>query len=49
MALSEMEREHIRRTLEQVGGNQSRAARMLHIDRGTLARTIRAMRPREGE
>jgi two-component system NtrC family response regulator len=37
------EREHIRQTLEQVGGNRSRAARLLGIDRGTLARKLRAL------
>jgi DNA-binding NtrC family response regulator len=40
--LCEVEREHIRRILEQVGGNRSLAARLLGIDRGTLARKIRA-------
>jgi DNA-binding NtrC family response regulator len=39
--LSEVERGHIRRTLEQVGGNRSLAARLLGIDRGTLARKLR--------
>jgi two-component system NtrC family response regulator len=34
---------HIRETLEQVGGNRSRAARLLGIDRGTLARKLRSL------
>ncbi len=37
------EREHIRQTLEQVAGNRSRAARLLGIDRGTLARKISSL------
>jgi DNA-binding NtrC family response regulator len=37
------EREHIRLALENAGGNRSRAARMLGIDRGTLARKLRAL------
>jgi DNA-binding NtrC family response regulator len=37
------EREHIRQTLEHAAGNQSRAARLLGIDRGTLARKIRSL------
>jgi len=41
--LAEAEREHIRRALEQVRGNRSRAARLLGIDRGTLSRKLRAM------
>jgi DNA-binding NtrC family response regulator len=38
-----VEREHIRQALEHVGGNRSRAARLLGIDRGTLARKIRSL------
>jgi DNA-binding NtrC family response regulator len=37
------EREHIRQVLERAGGNRSLAARLLGIDRGTLARKLRAM------
>jgi DNA-binding NtrC family response regulator len=40
--LCEVERDHIRRILDQVGGNRSLAARLLGIDRGTLARKMRA-------
>jgi transcriptional regulator of acetoin/glycerol metabolism len=42
-ALRAIEGDHIRRTLEQAGGNRSRAARLLGIDRGTLARKLRAL------
>ncbi len=35
------EREHIRQMLERAGGNRSLAARLLGIDRGTLARKLR--------
>jgi DNA-binding NtrC family response regulator len=42
-SLAAAEREHIQRALEQAGGNRSRAAKLLGIDRGTLARKIRAM------
>jgi DNA-binding NtrC family response regulator len=37
------EREHIRQVLERTGGNRSLAARLLGIDRGTLARRLRAL------
>jgi DNA-binding NtrC family response regulator len=37
------EQEHIRQMLERAGGNRSLAARMLGIDRGTLARKLRAL------
>jgi two-component system NtrC family response regulator len=40
-SLERIEHEHILRTLEATGGNQSRAARLLGIDRGTLARKLR--------
>jgi DNA-binding NtrC family response regulator len=46
ITLSDVEHEHIVRTLEQVGGNRSRAARLLHIDRSTLARKIQSMKVR---
>jgi DNA-binding NtrC family response regulator len=39
--LAEVERAHIRRVLERVQGNRSLAARLLGIDRGTLARKLR--------
>jgi ActR/RegA family two-component response regulator len=47
MSLSEVEHEHIHRALEQVGGNRSRAARLLRIDRGTSTRKIQSMSPRD--
>jgi DNA-binding NtrC family response regulator len=40
-ALRTLEREHIVQTLGRVGGNRSQAARLLGIDRGTLARKLR--------
>ena len=42
--LRTVEEEHILRTLESMGGNRSRAARVLGIDRGTLARKLAAIR-----
>jgi DNA-binding NtrC family response regulator len=41
--LAHVEREHILETLKRVAGNRSRAARLLGIDRGTLARKLRAL------
>ena len=41
--LQAAEREHIRQMLERAGGNRSLAARLLGIDRGTLARKLRAL------
>jgi len=41
LSLRDMERRHIQEALERVGGNQSQAARLLGIDRGTLARKLR--------
>lgn len=38
--LAELEREHIRRTLNETGHNQSMAARMLNISRQQLVRKI---------
>jgi DNA-binding NtrC family response regulator len=49
VALDSVEREHIQRVLDLTLGNQSRAARLLRIDRGTLARRLRQLglrRPR---
>jgi DNA-binding NtrC family response regulator len=40
--LAQVERDHILETLRRAGGNQSLAARLLGIDRGTLARKMRA-------
>ncbi len=40
-SLEEVEREHITRVLEHVGGNVSQAARVLDIDRATLYNKIR--------
>ncbi len=40
-ALRDMERDYIMQALDRVGGNQSLAARLLGIDRGTLARKLR--------
>jgi DNA-binding NtrC family response regulator len=45
--LCEVERDHIRHILDQVGGNRSLAARLLGIDRGTLARKLGALRPKD--
>jgi DNA-binding NtrC family response regulator len=42
-ALRSVERDHILQTLERAGGNRSRAARLLGIDRGTLARKLRSL------
>lgn len=38
--LEQMERQHILRTLERVGGNRQRAARVLGIGRATLYRKL---------
>jgi len=43
VALCDVERAHVLRILEQARGNRSLAARLLGIDRGTLARKLRAM------
>jgi DNA-binding NtrC family response regulator len=40
-----LELRHIREVLERVSGNQSQAARILGIDRGTLARKLAAENP----
>jgi transcriptional regulator with PAS, ATPase and Fis domain len=42
--LSDMERDHIRRTLETVGGNKAAAARALDVNRKTLYRKLRQHR-----
>ena len=41
MPLSEVERDHIRRTVEACGGNRTEAARLLGIGRNTLLRKLR--------
>lgn len=41
--LRRVEREHILEVLEKADGNRSKAARLLGIDRGTLARKLRAL------
>ncbi|HEY2956518.1 MAG TPA: sigma-54 dependent transcriptional regulator [Candidatus Eisenbacteria bacterium] len=43
LALRDAERDLILRTLERAGGNRSLAARLLGIDRGTLARKLKAL------
>ncbi|HEY3216493.1 MAG TPA: sigma-54 dependent transcriptional regulator [Candidatus Eisenbacteria bacterium] len=40
-SLRDMQRRHIQEVLDSVGGNQSQAARLLGIDRGTLARMLK--------
>src|SRR5262245_30904099 len=42
--LSDVERDHIRRTLETVGGNKAAAARALDVNRKTLYRKLRQHR-----
>jgi ActR/RegA family two-component response regulator len=41
-SLRSLELQHILETLDRVEGNQSEAARILGIDRGTLARKLAA-------
>jgi DNA-binding NtrC family response regulator len=48
-SLRNAEIEHIMKTLESVGGNQSQAARILGIDRGTLARRVAQYRRERGQ
>jgi DNA-binding NtrC family response regulator len=47
--LRDLEREHIQRTMERTGGNLSLAARLLGIDRGTLARKLRILRDKRSD
>jgi DNA-binding NtrC family response regulator len=47
-SLHAVETEHILKTLEGAGGNHSRAARILGIDRGTLARKLAALQRERG-
>jgi len=42
-SLAEIEREHIRRTWEQAGFNQTRAAELLQIDRTVLRRKLKSL------
>src|SRR5207253_1272367 len=44
-SLEAMELQHILSVLESTGGNRSSAARLLGIDRGTLARKLEGVRP----
>jgi DNA-binding NtrC family response regulator len=46
--LAQVEADHIRHVLERVGGNKSRAADLLGIDRKTLREKLKRIRP-EGE
>ena len=46
-SLEAMERNHIQRVLDECEGNQSRAARILGIDRKTLARKLKLIGPGE--
>ncbi len=41
LPLEEVERDHIRRTLDACGGNRTKAARLLGIGRNTLARKLK--------
>jgi two-component system response regulator HydG len=43
--LDEVEREHVMRVLKACGHNQALAARLLHLDRKTLARRLRRWFP----
>jgi len=45
LTLEEVERRHVRRTLDAVGGNKSEAARKLGIDRRTLYRKLEEWGP----
>ena len=47
MSLTEVERRHISRVLAAVGGNKSRAARILGMERRTLYRKLKADYMRE--
>ena len=48
LPLAEVERRHVRAVLDAVGGNASQAARILGIDRKTLARKMRPAERRSG-
>ena len=48
-SLRVIETDHILKTLESAGGNHSRAARILGIDRGTLARKLAALQRGPGK
>jgi two-component system response regulator AtoC len=45
VTMAEVERRYIRRVMRAVGGHRSEAARILGMDRKTLYRKLRAMRP----
>ena len=44
-SLAEVEREHVQRVLDEVGGNKSKAARILGVDRKTLRTKLGAPQP----
>jgi DNA-binding NtrC family response regulator len=49
MPLSEVERRHIERVLQSVGGNRQAAARILGIDRTTLYRKLQRIATNDAE
>jgi DNA-binding NtrC family response regulator len=49
LPLAELEREHVRRVVEALAGNQSEAARRLGIGRNTLARKLAGEPPSDAD
>jgi DNA-binding protein Fis len=49
LTLAEMERRHVVRVLESVGGNKARAAKILDINRATVYRIVEGRVPAEEE
>ena len=49
LTLAEMERRHVVRVLESVGGNKARAAKILDINRATVYRIVEGRVPADGE